>query len=76
MEDTQITVTKWILATRKLTYKERLQKLSLFPLALYHELHVLIFLDILEGDTTWTGELSGFSGSAKAGNEIRREEDV
>ena len=40
---------KWILSTWQLTYKDRLPSLDILPLSLYHELHVLLLLDIVSG---------------------------
>ena len=33
---------KWILGTSQPGYKERLRQINLLPLALYHEMHVLL----------------------------------
>ena len=49
IEKVQETVTKGILGTKRLEYKERLSFL-LLPLSLYHEMHVLlVFIDIIKG---------------------------
>ena len=45
---------KWILGTSQLEYKERLRRINLLPLALYHEMHVLLlfkFVKLEEGKT-------------------------
>ena len=42
--------TKWILSTSQLSYRTRLLRLSLLPLSMYHEMHVLlVFIDIVRG---------------------------
>ena len=48
IESVQIKTSKWILRYCPIGYKERLQKLKLLPLSLYHELHVLLtFISIV-----------------------------
>ena len=50
VEEIQMTATKCILSSVQLTYKDRLRKLDILPLSLYHELHrLLLFLDIVSG---------------------------
>ena len=56
IETIQKRATAWILGTYQITYKDRLERLKLLPLSLYHELHViLVFLDVLKGryDINW-----------------------
>ena len=40
IESIQVKASKWILGTSQLEYKERLRRINLLPLALYHEMHV------------------------------------
>ena len=50
VEGIKMKATKWILSTGQLTYIDRLRRLDILPLSLYHELHVLLlFLDIVNG---------------------------
>ena len=42
IESFQMKASKWILGTSQLEYKERLRRNTLLPLALYHEMHVLL----------------------------------
>ena len=48
IESIQLNASKWILGTSQLEYKERLRRINLLPLALYHEMHVLLlFIQIV-----------------------------
>ena len=48
IESIQLKASKWILGTSQLEYKERLRRINLLPLALYHEMHVLLlFIQIV-----------------------------
>ena len=50
VEAIQMKARKWILSTGQLAYTDRLRRLDILPLSLYHELHVLLFfLDIFSG---------------------------
>ena len=50
IENLQEKVSKWILGTNRLDYKDRLKRLLILPLPLYHEMHVLLtFVDIVKG---------------------------
>ena len=50
IENLQEKASKWILGTNRLDYKDRLKRLSILPLSLYHDMHVLLtFVDILKG---------------------------
>ena len=42
IESIQMKARNWILGTGQLEYKERLGRINLLPLALYHEMHVLL----------------------------------
>ena len=60
VEPIQMKATKLILSTGQLTYKDRLRRLDILPLSLYHELHVLFFfLDIVSGryDIEWQNSI-------------------
>ena len=48
IESIQMKASKWILGISPLEYKERLRRINLLPLALYHEMHVLLlFIQIV-----------------------------
>ena len=48
IESLQMKTSKWVLRYCPFGYKERLQKLKLLPVSLYHELHVLLtFISIV-----------------------------
>ena len=48
IESIQMKARKWILGTSQLEYKERLRRINLLSLALYHEMHVLLlFIQIV-----------------------------
>ena len=48
IESIQMKASKWILGTSQLEYKERLRRINLLPLTLYHEMHVLLlFIQIV-----------------------------
>ena len=47
IESIQMKASKWILGTSPLEYKERLSRINLLPLALYHEMHVLLLFIIV-----------------------------
>ena len=50
IENLQEKASKWILGTNRLDYQYRLKRLSILPLPLYHEMHVLLtFVDIVKG---------------------------
>ena len=49
IENLQEKASKWILGTNRLDYKDRLKRLSILPLSLYHEMHLLLtFVDIVK----------------------------
>ena len=48
IESIQMKANKWILGTGQLEYKERLRRINFLPLALYHDMHVLLlFIQIV-----------------------------
>ena len=48
IESIRMKASKWILGTSQLDYKEQLRRINLLPLALYHEMHVLLlFIQIV-----------------------------
>ena len=50
IENLQEKVSKWILGTNRLDYKDRLKRLLILPLSLYRKMHVfLTFVDIVKG---------------------------
>ena len=50
IEKLQEKASKWILGTNRLDYIDRLKRLSILPLSLYHEVHVfLTFVNIVKG---------------------------
>ena len=56
IESIQMKASKWIVRTSQLEYKERLRRINLLPLALYHEMHVLLlFIRIVSNtyDLEW-----------------------
>ena len=47
IEDVQRKATRWILSCNNINYKDRLIRLNLLPLSLYHEMHILLLHKII-----------------------------
>ena len=50
IEDAQRKATRWILSCNNINYKDRLIRLNLLPLSLYHEMHDILLLHKIIND--------------------------